>query len=432
MIRPFERTTLRVALPIALLVGLVALCWLIAPKSHPAENFQAAGLLVDSPLVPTPIAQQDSTSATDAEKRYQQALTKGRDLAKECRVISVNFFDSSLAKSYEWKDKWPAAAKALSDHKPVLEEASLAWFFECENPPGELLQLVSAISGESYDSGDMELTWRILNKVKKFYPEPNDIILNRRMALVAIKSNRYKFAMEFMKMPGAKEAVEKLESQLEKNMFLFCSLKDRQWDQEMEIRKNEAEVDDLPQVKFQLSTGDVVIELFENEAPQTVANFISLVESGYYDDAIFHPVVKDIVVQTGMFNRSHNIPVDYLIKNESRAPNARKHFVGSLSMASSEGGKDSASTLFAITLVPNPDLDWDGKKDDAISQPVFGRIVSGMEIIAGVPVTVEVDPETEESKTLKDVTPGVIEKATVIRKRDHDYTFEKIRRSEQK
>src|SRR4030095_9267504 len=80
---------------------------------------------------------------------------------------------------------------------------------------------------------------------------------------------------------------------------LLAALPDQKkaWAKEQEIRKTEAAADDLPQVKFETSKGDIVIELFENEAPQSVANFISLVEQkdakgkGYYDGLTFHRVL---------------------------------------------------------------------------------------------------------------------------------------------
>jgi len=55
-----------------------------------------------------------------------------------------------------------------------------------------------------------------------------------------------------------------------------------------------------------------------------------------------------------------------------------------------------------------------------------------MKHIMALPVTMEIDEETQEQSEIKDVTPGYIEKATIIRKRDHEYTYEKIRRPQEK
>ena len=59
----------------------------------------------------------------------------------------------------------------------------------------------------------------------------------------------------------------------------------------MKIRQAEAKADDLPRVVLKTNRGDIEMELFENEAPNTVANFISLVEKGFYDGVSFHRVL---------------------------------------------------------------------------------------------------------------------------------------------
>ncbi len=63
------------------------------------------------------------------------------------------------------------------------------------------------------------------------------------------------------------------------------------WEQEQAIRQAESEADDLPRVELILDHGRIVVELFENEAPNTVANFIALVEAGFYEETKFHRVL---------------------------------------------------------------------------------------------------------------------------------------------
>ena len=55
----------------------------------------------------------------------------------------------------------------------------------------------------------------------------------------------------------------------------------------------------LPQVKFDTSKGEVLFELFEDDAPNTIANFVNLVDSGFYDGIIFHRVIQSFVIQAG-------------------------------------------------------------------------------------------------------------------------------------
>ena len=427
MISPFEfKSTHYLAVSVALFAVLFAAIFVL-PDSQ-AATAASQPLLVMAPVPQAPGDQE--SDGVSAEDRYHTALLKGRDLAKQWRSLSLRFFDGSLAESRQWKDKWPELAKELAEHRPVLEQAAIDWFIEAKNPDDDLLRLVSAISAQTYDTGDLETTWNLLQKLKNFFPEENDMELQCRISLVAIKTNRFDYALDFLRRPGAKDAVDAL-GQLDKNMFLLCPIMARKWQREEELRQKELEADDLPRVKIQLSTGEVIFELFENEAPQVVANFINLVESGYYDDSYCHPHVKNIVVQSGMQNRNFNVPIDYMIKNESRSEDARDHFNGSLTMASLSS-ELTAPTAFAVTLSPNPELDWDRTEKDKISQPVFGRVVSGMKHVMALPVTMEIDEETQEQSEIKDVTPGYIEKATIIRKRDHEYTYEKIRRPQEK
>lgn len=424
MISLFEFKTTRY-LATAIVLTLVLVC--VQKTTHACQGPSATSADTSaSDTAPANSTANSTLANSTAKAAYDSAVLKARKLTKACRNISLRFFDSSLADSYEWKKQWPQAAEDLAAHRPVLENAAIDWFFECEKPDEDLLKLAGSISAKRYDVGDFEMAWKLLEKVEQFYPDKDDVMLQRRMSLLAMKTNRFDYAVNFMRNPNAKEAIEELEDQMDKNMFMLFPLLYDKWQREKQLRDEEAEADDLPRVKLELTTGDVVVELFENEAPQAVASFINLVESGFYDGSICGPHIKGIVVQTGIRNLSPKTPVNYLIKNESRSKQARDHFSGSLTLASLRGGKGSSPAVFAVTLLPNPDLDWDRTEEDEVSQPVFGRVVSGMENIAALPITAEIDEETEEQKPIENVIPGNIVKATVIRKRDHDYEFEKI------
>ncbi|HIF31619.1 MAG TPA: peptidylprolyl isomerase, partial [Planctomycetaceae bacterium] len=71
------------------------------------------------------------------------------------------------------------------------------------------------------------------------------------------------------------------------------------WKEEKAIREKEAAADDLPRVVLHTTEGDIVLELFENEAPETVGNFINLLEKGFYDGRSFFRVTRGFLAQTG-------------------------------------------------------------------------------------------------------------------------------------
>jgi len=184
------------------------------------------------------------------------------------------------------------------------------------------------------------------------------------------------------------------------------------WAEEQAIRAAEAAADDLPRVQLQTTKGDVVVELFENEAPNTVANFIHLVEQGFYDGLKFHRVLPGFVAQTGCPNGDGTGGPGYKIPCECYRDDARKHLRGSLSMAlDARIGRDTGGSQFFISLVPTPALD--GK------HTVFGRVIEGMDAVTQL---TPIDPELPQAGR----EPDAIVKATVLRKRDHPYVPETI------
>lgn len=180
------------------------------------------------------------------------------------------------------------------------------------------------------------------------------------------------------------------------------------WAKEQEIRAAEAEADDLPRVKFTTNKGVIVLELFENEAPIAVANFVTLVKKGYYDGLTFHRVLSGFMAQGGCPTGTGSGGPGYNIKCECYEPNARKHFRGSLSMA--HAGRNTGGSQFFLTFVPTGGLDG--------RHTVFGRVIEGMEVSGEIQRR---DPE-EKSQLPK---PDRIIKAEVLRDRGHGYEFPK-------
>ena len=163
----------------------------------------------------------------------------------------------------------------------------------------------------------------------------------------------------------------------------------------------EARANDLPRVKLETNKGDIVIELFENEAPNTTANFISLVEKKFYDGLSFHRVLPGFMAQGGDPKGNGSGGPGYSIACECYRPDYRKHFRGTLSMA--HAGKDTGGSQFFLTFVPTTHLD--GK------HTAFGRVIEGMDVLAKLQRT-EAGSQGETDH---------IEKATVLRKRNHPY-----------
>ncbi len=195
-----------------------------------------------------------------------------------------------------------------------------------------------------------------------------------------------------------KDRVSELEQAIERDRLKV--------DDEMAKRKADAEADDRPRVKLSTSAGDLVVELFEDEAPNTVANFISLVEKGFYDGTPFHRVISGFMAQGGDPTGTGAGGPGHAIACEVDKPGARKHFRGTLSMA--HAGPNTGGSQFFLTFRPTEHLD--GK------HTVFGRVIEGLEVLPRIMRTTD-----EQGRSLSGVDPDKITTATVLRKRNHPY-----------
>jgi cyclophilin family peptidyl-prolyl cis-trans isomerase len=186
----------------------------------------------------------------------------------------------------------------------------------------------------------------------------------------------------------------------------------KSWEAEQKIRAAEAQADDLPRVKFTTNKGDIVLELFENEAPQAVSNFITLVKQGYYDGVVFHRVLPNFMAHGGDPEGTGGGGPGYTIRDEHTQPNYRRHFAGSLSMAKTQAPNTGGSQFF-LTFVPTSYLDG--------AHTAFGRIIEGQDVAASLKRR---DPDSPPPHP----TPDRIIKAEVLRDRGHDYStkFEKL------
>ena len=116
--------------------------------------------------------------------------------------------------------------------------------------------------------------------------------------------------------------------------------------------------------------GNIVIELFDKEAPGTVGNFEKLINDGFYNGLSFHRVIPGFVAQGGCPNGTGTGGPGYTIPCETKG-NPHRHERGSLSMA--HRGPNTGGSQFFIVYEPQPHLD--GK------HTVFGKVTEGMDIV---------------------------------------------------
>lgn len=168
-----------------------------------------------------------------------------------------------------------------------------------------------------------------------------------------------------------------------------------------------------PKAIFKTNKGTFELELFEDQMPGTVGNFITLAEDGFYAGTKFHRVIEGFMIQGGDPNSKSENPVTYgqggpgyTIQDEFVAGENLSNKRGYIAMANT-GQPNSGGSQFFINTVDNLGLDYD--KDPAASKhPVFGHVVKGMETIDAISST-EVDDRDLP------VVPIMIESITIVR-----------------
>ncbi len=132
-------------------------------------------------------------------------------------------------------------------------------------------------------------------------------------------------------------------------------------------------------ILMETSSGDILLELFEDKAPLSVANFLRYVDEGFYSNTIFHRVISDFMIQGGGFGvRMDEKNTHEPVVNE--ADNGLKNQRGTLAMARA-AAPHSATAQFFINVVDNPELDHQDTSDEGFGYCVFGQVADGMDVV---------------------------------------------------
>ncbi len=163
----------------------------------------------------------------------------------------------------------------------------------------------------------------------------------------------------------------------------------------------------MSKVKITTNLGDIVIELDEEKAPVTTANFKQYVEEGFYDGLIFHRVIPGFMIQGGgfmpdMMQKATREPI------ENEANNGLRNDRGTIAMARTND-PHSASAQFFINVKDNNFLDYPGH--DGWGYAVFGKVVEGMDTVDKIE---KVETGTKAGHQDVPVEPVVIEKAEMV------------------
>ncbi len=134
-----------------------------------------------------------------------------------------------------------------------------------------------------------------------------------------------------------------------------------------------------PKVELKTSQGTVVIDLYPENAPKTVENFLQYVKDGFYEGTVFHRVIPGFMVQGGGFTRNlQQKPTRPAIRNE--AGNGLRNAVGTVAMARTKD-PHSATAQFFINVADNDFLDFKSPDENGYGYTVFGRVSAGMDVV---------------------------------------------------
>jgi len=336
---------------------------------------------------------QDEVAGQAALERWQTVFTDIQEMIPKIRAATASnraeLLQQYQAKLAELKqvrrEVEPALLQAVQDSTSIPEPLHDALL--------ELGRL--AVSEDSY-----ERAFQLLKPLVDAGSEEG--LVYQFAAVAAYGSDRFELAQQWV--DKIKASGDEVRIEFMRRSANGLPTRIEQWKAEEAIRAAEAEKDDLPRVKFETTAGDVIIELYEDQAPNTVANFITLVEKGYYDGLTFHRVLPQFMAQGGCPNGTGAGGPGYSVPCECHQANYRKHFSGTLSMA--HAGRDTGGSQFFLTFLATPHLDG--------QHTAFGRVIEGMDAVANLE---KMNPEAPNPT----MQASKIVKATVVRKRDHEY-----------
>lgn len=367
--------------------------WIMPVSGAPAQDRSA------------PADEAASKEGSDADREFDDLFREWKDLIAKLRELQLKY---AMAKAPERKaiaKEYDELVKKGEAMEADVRKGAEAAFVAKPNENEEVSKFVLALLINDVGRDDYESALR-LGRVLAEHKIDNKLAFNYA-GIAAFCTSNFTEAQEYLEIAEASATIDGVGNEylkeIKKNKY------QEKWDHELEVRAKEAEADDLPRVKFHTTKGDIVLELFENEAPNTVANFINLVEKGFYSDVAFHRVLPAFMAQGGDPQGDGTGGPGYCIPCECFEPNHRLHFRGSLSMAKQER-RDTGGSQFFLNFKPTMHLD--GK------HTVFGRVIEGLEVLNAL--------QRRDPTMAGQPDPDKIIEATVLRKREHDYVPETL------
>lgn len=333
---------------------------------------------------------------------FREQIQAWKDLLKQLRELQVRYKVAKPAERAPIEEEYNKLIAQGEAMAPKLLEATLGAYKAHPNKNQEVSQfLISRVDSDIKNDRYQQAFDVAQALIENNFPNP---ALYELAGTAAFALNDYDAAEKYFKQAEENKALGEQGKLYQGEIPAYREM----WAKEQELRAAEAKADDLPRVLLKTTQGDIVLELFENEAPNSVANFIHLVEKGYYNNLSFHRVIHGFMAQGGDPKGDGSGGPGYTIACECFEPNHRNHFAGTLSMA--HAGRDTGGSQFFLTFRPTPHLN--PSADMKSGHTVFGRVIEGYDNLVKLKTA---DPQ-------KPGKPDKILEAKVLRKREHEYT----------
>ena len=400
-----------------------------------ASRLLGSSLLLALAVVTPSLSQEtEQQPPTEPKARFDAAFADYNQAIRDIEQLRIEFEGADDTTRVQINSQLSERVATAQEKMEALLEAAIDVYREAPNQDEQILKLLVAVAthhaiGKSLDKeGHMRHGGDQYEKALPILSALIEGAADRPLLPIvgffcAFVTNDYDLAKQYLQV--AKQRQESLDPEslndpaqqqlLHLAMEYGAILDEYQeyWTEEQALRAAEAEADDLPRVKISTTKGDVVVELFENEAPNTVANFVTLVKQGFYDGRDFHRVLPAFMAQGGSGKGPNEGGPGYSIACECHQPNYRKHFRGSLSMA--HAGRDTGGAQFFLTFVPTTHLNG--------AHTVFGRVIDGIEVLGEIQHR---NPQPDPRQNTNLPVPDKILKAEVLRDRGHAYEVEKL------
>lgn len=357
-----------------------------------------------------------------------------REHLKKMRVLAVKYHLSEgpgVAKPLQ--QEWIKMLETGREIHQRMVEAALSDYRSDPNPDSSTAKFLYDVAARNADADRFDGMLEVVKLLKEsgFTAPQFDLCFG----LTAAASNEFELARPHLEIAkgnlekamvewSTKKGVPEEEREaMGKKMFevygLLSELADVDtfgplWEEEQELRERDSAGPPLPRVRIETTKGSFDVELFEDQAPNTVANFISLCEKGFYDGLPFHRVITHFMAQGGCPNRDGTGGPGYTIRTELDGSTHRNFFRGTFGMALA-GAPDSGGSQFYVCYLPRSYLN--GK------YVAFGRVIRGMNVLSDF---VHIDPDEKADKDRPRDLPDEIVRTEVLRKRDHAYKPETI------